>query len=322
MDPGEGSRDRTWGGEPGELTDISSVCADARGTVYVFQRKPARIRVYGPDGAWLRDIGAEGDGPGEYRSGMFGIHGDIIFVQDPNNTRLTTFRTSGEFIASHRSQCCWWTSSFPVFADGTIGIMGPPPANATDRQGALYLTRLDGTVADTILMPVRSTNDDNGWTVRRTSGNNTSCGEGIRSTVGAHAYLPDRSGLGNTGQPLAITDARRHVRLSGMAPTITITASRRFLISGDRRDSGRLADAFVHRRRATSVDMAAWASHGDACRASGSAAGARGTVSGLDVFTMKAVAGEVRAPMASSCAACGSATSCTSGARATTGCRR
>ncbi len=188
-------------GSPGELSDINAVAADAAGNVYVFQRSPALIRVYGPDGEWIRDIGREGDGPGEYRQGMFGIHHDTLFIQDPNNTRLTTFLASGEFIASHPSQCCWWTSTFPVFDDGTVGIMGPPPATATDRQGALYLTHLDGTVSDTILLPVRNDDESKMWRVTLKSGKSTSMmGMGIPLKPGpVSAYFPNRQVVrGNT----------------------------------------------------------------------------------------------------------------------------
>lgn len=196
-------------GSPGELSDINGVAADARGNVYVFQRKPALIRVYSTDGEWMRDIGREGDGPGEYRQGMFGIHRDTLFIQDPNNTRLTTFLTSGEFIGSHTSQCCWWTSVFPVFEDGTIGITGPPPANAADRQGALYLTHLDGTVSDTVLLPIRQSDDSRMWKIEMKSGKGTMMmGMGIPLQPGVTtAYLPNRRKVGgNTASySLAIT---------------------------------------------------------------------------------------------------------------------
>src|SRR5690606_3453632 len=102
---------------------------------------------------WLRNIGREGDGPGEFRNGMFGIAGDKLFVQDPNNTRLTVFDTAGTFLQSAPSQCCYWTNNFPTFSDGTIGIMGSAPAGAEDQGGAMYVTQLDGTVVDTIIFP-------------------------------------------------------------------------------------------------------------------------------------------------------------------------
>lgn len=161
-------------GSPGELATANIFVADDRGNVYVMQSAPVRISVYGPDGSWLRDIGREGDGPGEFRQGMLGIVGDTLFVQDPNNTRLTTFRTDGSFIASHPSQCCWFTSRLTVLADGRAVILGPPPTGSEAR-GAYYATRMDGIVTDTIVMPEdRPEEEGDYWTVTRRSGQNTS----------------------------------------------------------------------------------------------------------------------------------------------------
>ncbi len=87
------------------------------------------------------NIGREGDGPGEYRYGMFTIARDTLVVQDPNNSRFTTFNTDGDFIATHRSQCCFWTSVFPVMDDGSILITGP----MGEQGGGLFRTWLDGT---------------------------------------------------------------------------------------------------------------------------------------------------------------------------------
>jgi hypothetical protein len=161
-------------GSPGELADIAGLTTDDAGNVYVMQRQPALIKVYGPDGAWLRDIGREGDGPGEFRSGMLGLVGDTLIVQDPNNTRMTTFLTDGAFLASHPSQCCWFSGrALPAFSNGTVAILGPP-ADPEASSGAYYLTRPDGSVPDTIAMPPRDREPDGTWVVRRTQGQNSS----------------------------------------------------------------------------------------------------------------------------------------------------
>lgn len=288
-------------GSPGELSDISGVAADARGNVYVFQRTPALIRVYGPDGEWLRDIGREGDGPGEYRQGMFGIHHDTLFIQDPNNTRLTTFLTSGEFIGSHTSQCCWWTSNFPVFDDGTVGIMGPPPANASDRQGALYLTRLDGSVTDTILMPVRQDDDSRMWKVEMKSGKNSSMmAMGIPLQPGtSFAYLPNRRRVeGNTATySLAI------IGLDGDTTRVFTAPAQTIAISDTERDSifedavegvgAQWRDAVRTVAKKTDIPRTwpAWtdAMVDDRSRIWVGRPGARGALSALDVFSADGV---------------------------------
>ncbi len=162
-------------GSPGELSDARRLVADAHGNVYVMQREPVVIKVFGPDGQWLRNIGREGDGPGEFRDGMLGINGDTLIIQDPNNQRLTTFLTDGTFLGTAQSQCCWFSSSFPVLDNGLAMIMGPPPAGVEHVQGAYYLTRMDGTIVDTILRPEENrAREENFWIVTRKSKNGTS----------------------------------------------------------------------------------------------------------------------------------------------------
>ncbi|HPF60937.1 MAG TPA: hypothetical protein PLI93_02660 [Gemmatimonadales bacterium] len=163
-------------GSPGELSDIAGLVTDDAGNVYVMQRQPALIKVYGPDGAWKMDIGREGDGPGEFRPGMLGLVGDTLIVQDPNNTRMTTFLTDGTFLDTHPSQCCWSTSrGLTSFDDGSVAILGPP-ADQESSSGAYFMTRPDGTVIDTVPMLPRDPNrdPDGAWVVRRTSGQSSS----------------------------------------------------------------------------------------------------------------------------------------------------
>jgi hypothetical protein len=158
-------------GSPGEIGNPRTLAAGDDGTIYLLQQAPVTIKVYAPDGTWLRNIGREGDGPGEFRDGMFGLVRDTLFVQDPNNSRFTTFTTAGQFVASTPSQCCWWTSRFPIFEDGTIGIIGAGPQG---EGGAYYVTRLDGTVVDTIPFPNQPMDPEGTWTITRKSGNSTS----------------------------------------------------------------------------------------------------------------------------------------------------
>lgn len=164
-------------GSPGEIGNPRGLAAGDDGTIYVLQQAPVTIKAYAPDGTWLRNIGREGDGPGEFRDGMFGLVRDTLFVQDPNNSRFTTFTTTGQFVASTPSQCCWWTSRFPIFDDGTIGIIGQYVDTAAAEGsggGAYYLTRMDGTVVDTIPFPNEPMDPEGTWTIVRKSGNNSS----------------------------------------------------------------------------------------------------------------------------------------------------
>lgn len=220
-------------GSAGEVGSPRSVVAAEDGTIYWLMQKPAVIKAYAPDGTWLRNIGREGDGPGEFRDGMFAIVGDKLVMQDPNNSRLTVFDTTGRFVASSPSQCCYWTSNFPVFDDAILGISGPPPTGQSEAGGALYLTRLDGTVTDTVVFPRGPDNPDGYWTVTLTNGNNVSrMMMGIPlQTYDLSQYRSDGTRIGGhtASYSFAITTLTLDtLRLfTASAPTVSITDSQR-----------------------------------------------------------------------------------------------
>lgn len=223
-------------GSPGEIGNPRTVVAGEDGTIYLLQQAPTMIKVYGADGQWLRNIGREGDGPGEFRDGMFGIARDTLFLQDPNNSRFTTFATNGTFITAKPSPCCWWTSRFPVFGDGTVGIIGQ--LNDTSKAGgggggAFYVTRMDGSVVDTIKLTNTPPDPNDNWVITLKRGNSTSMmsmGIPLRPSEQS-AWLPDRQKVGGSTGEYTLTvlttkdDTVR--RFTAPAPTITITEAQR-----------------------------------------------------------------------------------------------
>ncbi|MDZ4673353.1 MAG: 6-bladed beta-propeller [Gemmatimonadota bacterium] len=60
-----------------------------------------QLRIFDSQGAWVRTIGRDGDGPGELRSaGGLQVAGDTIFVADNQLSRITAFSTTGEALTS------------------------------------------------------------------------------------------------------------------------------------------------------------------------------------------------------------------------------
>jgi len=157
-------------GTPGELGQIGAMAIGDDGTVYALQMKPATIKVFSPDGTFLRDIGKEGDGPGELRYGFLGIRGDTLVLQDSNNSRLTLFLTDGTFLKTVPSPCCYSWPRLTVDSAGRAWLPGP----GTGDKGAWYLVRMDGTTADTLLMqPLDDFRKAKTWTVTTKRGGNT-----------------------------------------------------------------------------------------------------------------------------------------------------
>lgn len=123
----------TLDGEGTAFSSISGV-APTDSTVFVLEVDPARVAVLTPDGAWLRDIGRPGEGPGELRGpSEIEMVGDTIWVGDPRGRRLEKFGQDGTPLASYRWSVPADTLGAPAFprarfADGSL-LAAPPSVN-------------------------------------------------------------------------------------------------------------------------------------------------------------------------------------------------
>lgn len=79
---------------PGALGRYDAVVrTDSRGRYFVTWSNASSVLVFAPEGRYLRTLGREGDGPGEFRR-AFGIvlgRGDSLHVFDNGTNRLTVF---------------------------------------------------------------------------------------------------------------------------------------------------------------------------------------------------------------------------------------
>jgi hypothetical protein len=83
--------------KPDEFGRITSVAADAAGNIYVADARSYEIRVFAPDGRFLRRFGRQGGGPGEFRSlNSITWVGDTLVAMDGGNARLDRFTPDGE----------------------------------------------------------------------------------------------------------------------------------------------------------------------------------------------------------------------------------
>lgn len=127
IDPAEGSE--------GQIGTVEGLALAGDGTVYVMQRAPARVLVFGPDGAFRRVIGREGDGPGDIHTGRLGLLGDTLLIQQSGNSRLTGFRIDGTHLFDVPSTCCDHGRS-PLMVDSAGRIWIPGLPRDTIRAGA------------------------------------------------------------------------------------------------------------------------------------------------------------------------------------------
>jgi hypothetical protein len=86
------------------FAQVPQVAFDARGNLYVFDRDNARVVVVAPDGTLLREVGAEGGGPGELRSPMsMAVSRDgSVTIFDVGHMAFVRFGPDGSFIAQDR----------------------------------------------------------------------------------------------------------------------------------------------------------------------------------------------------------------------------
>lgn len=147
---------------PGEYAFgyITSVGVDHHGRIDVFDNKaqPAqRIREYDSAGKWIRDIGRDGSGPGEYSPfiDMVVLANDDVLIGDQTNARMTRFGPDGKVRAS-----------YPESTDNGRDVLMPTPdggwfaeidAQPVNVQSGWIHTfrryRVDGTAADTVPPP-------------------------------------------------------------------------------------------------------------------------------------------------------------------------
>lgn len=141
-----------------ELVDPYTLGLDSRGNIYINERRDAHIKVFGPDGQFLRRIGTAGEGPGEFRGLVMAMRGDTIIAHDPRLGRTSLLDLDGNLLITWPTLCCNFA---PVVAEGDGGILVPgeigrsEDAAAQGVFGAFGWIRygIDGTVRDSLYGP-------------------------------------------------------------------------------------------------------------------------------------------------------------------------
>lgn len=82
-----------------QFGDVQKVMFDAAGRLYVFDDQAERIFVVGADGALIREIGREGEGPGEFRNpaDVVALEDGRVVVADMGHRAYHIFDANGDF---------------------------------------------------------------------------------------------------------------------------------------------------------------------------------------------------------------------------------
>ncbi len=94
------------GSGPDVFGRVIGLEVDSEGRIYVLDRQAQEIRIFSPEGNWIRTIGRRGHGPGEF-AGANGMRIDPrgrLWVVDPRNVRYHLFDSSGKYVSSYRRE--------------------------------------------------------------------------------------------------------------------------------------------------------------------------------------------------------------------------
>jgi len=158
----ESGRIRGEPGEPGELITPISLAADGAGRIYVSDQSPAAIRVFDSSGNFVRGIGREGAGPGEYKSAFIAVRGPYLAVHDPSQSRTSLFDTSGTHIRTWATACCYF---MPIGFDEKHRIVVAIPGDARTQRTQRF-ARYDTLGAGVDTLSVELPPDREYWEVR------------------------------------------------------------------------------------------------------------------------------------------------------------
>ncbi|MCB1301482.1 MAG: 6-bladed beta-propeller [Tetrasphaera sp.] len=145
------------GSEPGQFGLLRGIAVDAASNTYVADTSKGLIQVFDASGAFVRTIGARGDGPGKFRGDMRGLAIDRvngwIYANDAEASQIEKFSLTGEHLATFGSE----GSGPGQFRDGgrelTVGLDGN--VYAPDFGGYRVLVfRPDGTFLRSLPDPV------------------------------------------------------------------------------------------------------------------------------------------------------------------------
>ncbi len=151
---------RIGGQETGPFAFLytKSIEADAKGRIFVLDRKTQDIRVFGPDGKLVRVVGRVGSGPGETRDaeGLVFARDGNLWVRDAGNARFSVLDGEGAFQSAWTMKFCVSQGEWNPQPDrqGRIIDWDCTPARGSTRENLVLAYRTDKSRVDTIgVMP-------------------------------------------------------------------------------------------------------------------------------------------------------------------------
>ncbi|MDH7494048.1 MAG: 6-bladed beta-propeller [Candidatus Saccharicenans sp.] len=108
--------------EEAMLLEPAIVDADDAGNIYILDRKAVQIKVFDPQGKFIRAIGRSGQGPGEFQSPRYFqiTPQNNLMVTDPALRRVSLLGLEGQFIRDLSAGKMWMFMQAKMDAGGNI----------------------------------------------------------------------------------------------------------------------------------------------------------------------------------------------------------
>lgn len=201
-------------GSEGELINPTALAFAADDRLFVSDGGPPSIKVFDTAGRFVRRIGREGEGPGEFRSAAATVVGPIIVVHDPKLQRTTLLDTTGAYRTSWPSTCCAFGKPIGL-ENGRLAIPAVIPYDSTGRISVAGYIDFDsaGVPHDSVALPTGPIDNTapRYWSIKKGGKNGTMSGAAAIPFL--PSYLSVRLGNGSiaagfTGQ-YQIAEGRR-----------------------------------------------------------------------------------------------------------------
>lgn len=122
------------------LYEPGGIVAAPDGTIFVADRGNNDIKMFDADGTYLKTLGQEGQGPGEFSFiSSITIAGDKLVIRDSRNSRMSVWTLDGEHVADHAPADQRSLLGIEGLSDGTL--VGYFTERDEDRSGRRILVQ-------------------------------------------------------------------------------------------------------------------------------------------------------------------------------------
>lgn len=140
---------------------VGDVMGLADGGLLVHDADAEIIRMFDSTGAFVRNLGGKGGGPGEYTQ-VNGIARHVsgdLYVWDAGGGRVNRYRSDGSYVTTWRSPFTGWFTQNQLFSDAAGRLLMwlpiiPDPNNSLERQDSYVRLDTAGSTLDTLLIPL------------------------------------------------------------------------------------------------------------------------------------------------------------------------